>query len=321
MTRHHRDPLDSLVGFASGASVAALIGDAVTSLGQRSRQTLERLAVLRAPLGWDRLGHFGLETDDVVTLLDSSLVSLDPTSHTIAMSPVVREFTLQATPPDDIRVAHRFAAAGYDQPGGSSPPRSYDDLRPLIESGNHRLAAGDVDAGASAILDAVELLVRWGYGDLADHEIGVAEAHSEDPAILARCSLQRGRIADQRGELDAADRSYRSAVEQAERVGADQTVADALFRIGRIHNARNDFAAAERELLRCVELCRTAGLERPEAPARLALAWARKEQGASVDDVVAAFDEALRLAEAHDDPATACDAHRQLGFCRVGSSP
>jgi tetratricopeptide (TPR) repeat protein len=44
------------------------------------------------------------------------------------------------------------------------------------------------------------------------------------------------------------------------------------------------------------------------------LAWARKEQGAPVDEVVAAFESALELAEAQGDHGTAADAHRQIGF-------
>ena len=63
--------------------------------------------------------------------------------------------------------------------------------------GHHRMAAGDVQSGAHAILDAVELLVQWGYSDLAHDEITAVEAAAPGVTIEARASLHAGRILDQ----------------------------------------------------------------------------------------------------------------------------
>jgi tetratricopeptide (TPR) repeat protein len=316
VVRQHRDPTEALRAVSIRGPFADVVEAAVADLEPGGLDALARLAVLRAPLDWDHLEGFGLSTAHVVSLLDRYLVALDPSSHTVAMPPVIRQFALDSTDPPLLRAAHLRAAEGYERGKHPVDPRSYEDVRPLIEAGHHRIEAGDADAGATAILDAVEYLVRWGYGDLATDEIGVVEAHTSNPAVLARCHLQSGRILDRRGLLGQAEQSYQSAVRLARDVGDDLTLAHALFRLGRIQNARNDYPEAERLLIECIALCTAAGLGRPKGAALLALTWGRKEGGAAIEGVVDAFEEALALAEAHGDHATASDAHRQLGFIR-----
>ena len=114
--------------------------------------------------------------------------------------------------------------------------------------------------------------------------------------------------------LEGALRRFDKAVALSTEAADDQTRADALFHIGRIHNARNEFEMAERTLNQCIKLCRAAGLGPPHARAQLALAWARREQNEATETVITAFEAALALAEAEDDAQTAADADRQLGF-------
>ena len=316
VARQHRDPMEALTAATVRGPFTDIVAASVADLEPEVLDTLVRLAVLRAPLDWDHLKEFGLSTANVVSLLDRWLATLDPASHTVATPPVIRQFALDSTEPKRLRAAHLGAAEGYERGARPIAPRSYEDVRPLLEAGHHRIEAGDIDAGAMAILDAVEYLVRWGYGDLAGDEISNVEAHTDTPGVLARCHLQTGRILDQRGLLSQAEDSYQSAVRLARDVGDDQTLADGLYRIGRINNARSDFVTAGRFLTESIAICTAAGLGRPKGAALLALAWGRKEQGAPIEEIVASFEEALVLANEHGDHATASDAHRQLGFIR-----
>jgi tetratricopeptide (TPR) repeat protein len=316
VARQHRDPMEALTAATIQRPFTDIVAASVADLEPEGLDALVRLAVLRAALDWDHLKAFGLSTPNVVSLLDRWLATLDPASHTVATPPVIRQFVLDSTEPERLRAAHLSAAEGYERGGRPIAPRSYADVRPLLEAGHHRIGASDVDAGAMAILDAVEYLVQWGYGDLAGDEIGTVEAHTDTPGVLARCHLQTGGILDQRGLLSQAEDSYRSAVRLARDVGDDQTLAHGLYRIGRINNARSDFAAAGRFLAECIAVCTAAGLGRPKGAALLALAWGRKEQDAPIEEIVTAFEAALVLANEHGDPATASDAHRQLGFIR-----
>jgi tetratricopeptide (TPR) repeat protein len=319
VARRRGDPVTGLAAATTKGPVAVLISEVLTDLRGKDRKTLERLAVLRMPLNWDNLERFGLEAGQVVPLLDSWLVVLDPSSHTLTLPPAIRDFLLGATPRESLREAHSWAAEGYGHVMVTTP-RSYSEVRPHLEFGHHSTEAGDVDAGAAQVLVAVELLISWGYAELAKAEIERIAAQVRDESIVARCEVQLGRVYDQRGRLDDALEHYESAVRLAEHAEDNQTLADAFFRRGRIRNARQEFDAAQRDFERCIELCRAFGLGRPEPRARLALAWARKERGAPEKDVVAAFEDALALADAQGDWPTASDAHRQLGFISwVGS--
>ena len=69
---------------------------AIDGLSEASRIALETLAVLD-PVNWDDLSSLGLDSDGMVPLLDSSLVELQPSSHTVGMAPLVHDFLLRST--------------------------------------------------------------------------------------------------------------------------------------------------------------------------------------------------------------------------------
>ena len=311
--RRRGDPVLSLGTVAAGGAVAEFLGEVLADLPGPDRTTLERLAVLRMPLGWDDLGRFALGVDDVVPLLDNCLVVLDASTHALTLAPVIRDVVLGTTGTEELRAAHAWAAAGYGHLV-LGQPRSYVEVQPLLELGHHSTASGEAWRGADKVLSAAELLIGWGYTGIAMDEVERIAGQLDDPSLLSRSHLQWGRALDQRGRLDEALVHYESAVSFAEAASDHQTLADALYRRGRVRNARSEFDGAQVDLARCIATCHAHRLTRPEARAQLALAWADKERGASDDDVVRAFEAALRLAEAQDDHATVSDAHRQLGF-------
>ena len=311
-TRQYLDPLTALESIVDPkAPFTSLLGRAVADLGDAPKSVLARMSLLRRPIGWDWLSTFGIGQEEVVALLDKSLLRRDPSTHVLIAPELVRQFVREGMAPVEAVKAHARLAASYETVIAQRTQDDLDRAKLRLEAGYHHLAAGDSEAGAGTALPAVKAVITWGYASLAEESIARILVDCPQDWARAQALYERGRIADQRGQHDEALDAFGQAMDQT---SDDRLRARCLFYRGRIKSAQGDPEAGQRILEESIALSRRPDIGEPTAAAVLALAWARKESGVSPETTLDAFQQALYEAESEQDLISASDAHRQLGF-------
>jgi tetratricopeptide (TPR) repeat protein len=277
-TREYLDPLTALESMVDPkAPFTSLLGRAVSDLGDAPKSVLARMSLLRRPIGWDWLSTFGIGREEVVALLDKSLLRRDPSTHVLIAPELVRRFVREGIAPVEAVKAHALLAASYET---LIAQRTQDDdldrAKLRLEAGYHHFAAGDSEAGAGTALPAVKAVITWGFASLAEESIARILADCQQDWARAQALYERGRIADQRGQHDEALKAFGQAMDQT---SDDRLRARCLFYRGRIKSAQGDPEAGQRILEESIALSRRPDIGEPTAAAVLALAWARKESG------------------------------------------
>jgi tetratricopeptide (TPR) repeat protein len=312
-TRQYLDPLAALEEIVDPkAPFTSLLGRAASDLSDASKSALTCMSLLRRPIGWDWLSTFGMNRQDVVALLDRSLVQHNPSTRGLFVPELVRRFVREGmTSIQAAQEAHARLAAGYEALVVERKQGDLDRATLRLEAGYHHGAAGNSEALAVVALPAVEAVITWGYASLAEETIEHILADGPQNRARPQALYERGRIADQRGRHEAALEAFGQAMDQT---SDDRLRARCLFYRGRIKSAQGEPEIGQGILEECIALSRLPDVGVPTAAAVLALAWARKESGASAERTLDAFQEALDEAEREQDLITQSDAHRQLGF-------
>lgn len=311
-TRQHREVSEVLEQLLSNEMpFKALVEGALVDLAKPMEAALTRLSVLRLPLAWSRLDFFRLDRAAVVSLVDRSLLSSDGASNSVVVQNLVAQFVRDRLLPGQLAKEHAVVAERYKALAEAHERDDIERVRLRLEAGHHYVASGDGARGATCVLRAVNSLVTWGYTRTAQDLIGQARSDSAEIGIQAEAFYQSGRIADQRGQHDDALKKFAFALDQS----PDQRIrALCLFYIGRINGSRSNFDIAEKHLSESISLSNRADVRAPTAAAILALAWIKKERGATGEEASAAFEHALNEAIAQHDDVSRGDAHRQIGF-------
>ncbi|MGH9429843.1 MAG: NB-ARC domain-containing protein, partial [Terriglobia bacterium] len=195
VSRLHRDPEELLSSGETETKFNGLLQAATRDLSQDSRSALETLSIIRLPLSQRQLQALDLRFDKVIgPLLDRFLVIEDTPSLQFGVSTVVRNFIKGALAEPRRLQLHKQAVAFYVKQRRGRVPQNYEELQLALEEGYHRFEYGDRVGGADAIIFVTQLLVDWGYINLAEQNILQALNNTENDALKAQCWWLQGRI-------------------------------------------------------------------------------------------------------------------------------
>jgi tetratricopeptide (TPR) repeat protein len=137
--------------------------------------------------------------------------------------------------------------------GESHPMDGLDFLTKAREAADR---AHDSRSAGWALLSGVEMRLSLGQMDEAERDNEQAARllqHLADDLGLEQVELNRGEIAERRGQWDDAERGYAGAIERCRKFGLSADESEALFRLARLRTktrdwvgAREAFAASER---------------------------------------------------------------------------
>src|SRR5271166_2573298 len=256
--------------------------------------------------------------------------------------------------PDAARQAHRRAAAFWHWRVDTIPQSRQDDIDQLLEARYHHHAAGNTDEAMAATHQAVGQLRTWGqYGRAAElcretltwvtpgsredatfrHWLGMlAQARGDyeaaersyrraldifegiaDQAGMATSCHQLGMLAQLRGDYEAAERSYRRALEIFEGIGDQAGMATSYHQLGMLAQLRGDYEAAERSYRRALEIKEPIGDQAGMAAGYGQLGMLAQARG----DYAAAeplYRRALDISERIGDQAGMAVGYHQLGM-------
>ncbi len=312
----HRDPEDLLHSADANDRVETLLAYAFSDLSGESREVLELFAIFRRPLTRAQLRNLGFRFSAAVgPLLNRFLVREDVAGQLVALNGLVRKSIVASlTHERQIELHQRAAefcaktAAGLD--GKSDSER----VQFILEEAFHRRETGDFVAAARTIPASAGLLIDWGYVDQAQENLDLVLANPADLWSRARAFAGLGRIADLRGNYDAALAHHHTALAQFEDTEDHAGIAETLYRIGRIHNAIGDLDVAETCLQKCIAVCEKHGTTAGLAGAQLALGWNHQQRGKALEDVARCYELAIKQAEEVKDWTVFCGACRSMGF-------
>jgi len=132
-----------------------------------------------------------------------------------------------------------------------------------------------------SLLTGVEMRLALGQIDEADRDNEQAFRllqRAADPLGLEQVELNRGEIAERRGQWEDAERGYSGAVERCRKFGLGADEAEALYRLARLRSKVRDWAGAREAFLRSERL----GL--PEVRPNLAKAFAELKRTLAAGD-------------------------------------
>ncbi len=184
----------------------------------------------------------------------------------------------------------------------------------VVEAGREDPSLRSLAAEAANELAALHL-ARLEYGEArhwSDEARRLTAAQSEE----ARAILLAGEVAWERGELEAAERSFRVALESYRALGDRGGVAAALERRGRLFAVQGRYEAAMRDYDEALRAYRSLGDRRREALSLRSLGKALWRQG---DDEAArrAFSESLAISRTIGDREGEADGLNGLGVVHI----
>jgi len=318
VANRHGDPISALTTFASAEPLTALLRDASSDLTENSRSALSQLSVFRVAPTQNELGDLAIDFEsDCLPLVDRFLVALVDDTALLTVSPVIRDLVTQEIPPKTLPGLHRAAAEFFANRPLPDEPKSLNYIRPTLEEVYHRLQCGQETRAIEVLLPVLPSLLNLGYVDLAEQELETLEQRL--PEMIAQHTqairaLIHGRIHDMRGKYSEALKYFQTCARESEQAEDYKTLAEALYRIGKVWNAQSRFVLAEENFERCIRICDEHELAFPQASAQLSLAWSRRIRGAADQEIREAYENSLERAQVTGDLKTLVSAHRQLGF-------
>ncbi|GAA1560752.1 hypothetical protein GCM10009827_097570 [Dactylosporangium maewongense] len=191
--------------------------------------------------------------DLLVVLRNSSLIHHDQDTGTVFMhrwtaTELHRRWQTPRTTHlvGEVTRAHRSAAEYRQWRAETGPQDPVADLLDREEACHHLIAAGDLDA-ANVLTEHICLrLHRWGAWDreaalIHDTLRRLPPGHPRRPAW----THQLGLLAQHRGDLDGAERSYQEALTAFEQLGDDRGAGTCTHQLGVLAHLRGDLAEAE----------------------------------------------------------------------------
>jgi tetratricopeptide (TPR) repeat protein len=172
------------------------------------------------------------------------------------------------------RAYHNLAVAV----GESHPQDGLDYLAKAREAADH---GHDPRSAGWSLLTGVEMRLALGQMDEAERDNEQAFRllqRLSDPLGLEQVDLNRGEIAERRGQWEDAERGYASAVESCRKFGLGADEAEALYRLARLRSKVRDWSGARDAFLQAERL----GL--PEVRPNLAKAFAELKRTLAVAD-------------------------------------
>jgi tetratricopeptide (TPR) repeat protein len=185
-------------------------------------------------------------------LADSSLLSLDDDDHGHAV--FVHRWTageLARTLTDrgqaaTLRAAHARAAAYWRWRNDVWPQDRQADVHDLLEARHHHHAAGEDDAADQVTQGICLQLDTWGALDhehslIVETRSWLGPDHPSEPAYLHHL----GMLAQDRGDYEGAETSYRQSLTILERLGDQAGMASSYHQLGMLAQDRGDYEGAE----------------------------------------------------------------------------
>ena len=173
---------------------------------------------------------------------------------------------IAALHPDATGQAHRRAAAFWHWRVDTIPQSREEDIEQLLEARYHHHAAGQNDHATEATRTAVNQLQTWGqYGraaELCRETLTWLTPGSQDTALFEDTL---GNLAQQRGDYDAAERSYRRALDIFEQIGDQGGMSIGYSQLGQLAQRRGEYDAAEPLYRRALDIFEQIGDQRGAA--------------------------------------------------------
>jgi len=208
---------------------------------------------------WEELRRPPVTLDDQAAnalkrLLDLGLLAPAPTAQDEPGSTptgfTVHNWTADAlrrrARPDDIKAAHRRAAAYWQWRVNVWPQSRVEDITQLLEARHHHHQADDHDQADSVTQSVCDQLHTWGAWDWEQRliEEALAWVPSRSPSASAYIH-QLGIIAQLRGDYQQAEERYRASLTISEELGDRAGIATAYHQLGMIAELRGDYQQAE----------------------------------------------------------------------------
>jgi tetratricopeptide (TPR) repeat protein len=153
---------------------------------------------------------------------------------------------IAALHPDETQQAHRQAAAFWQWRVDTLPQSPEDDIDQLLEARYHHHAAGQADQAVAATRQAVTQLQTWGqYGQAAGLCRETLTWLTPGSQQAAQFQGTLGILAQQRGDYDSAERSYRQVLDIFTRLGDQKNMATSYHQLGILSYLRGNYDAAE----------------------------------------------------------------------------
>ncbi len=190
------------------------------------------------------------------------------------------------------RAYHNLAVAV----GESHPQDGLDYLAKAREAADR---GHDPRSAGWALLTGVEMRLALGQMDEAERDNEQAYRLLQrlaDPLGLEQVELNRGEIAERRGQWEDAERGYVGAVDQCRRLGLAADEAEALYRLARLRSKVRDWEGARDAFLQSERL----GL--PEVRPNLAKAFAELKRTLAVAEAGSAATASAPSDEKPEDP-------------------
>ncbi|MFF5495789.1 tetratricopeptide repeat protein [Streptomyces aquilus] len=148
--------------------------------------------------------------------------------------------------PDDLKAAHRRAAAYWQWRVKVWPQSRVEDITQLLEVRHHHHQAADHDQADSLTQSLCDQLHIWGAWDweqrLIEETLAWVPSRSPSASVYIH---QLGLIAQQRGDYRQAEERYRASLTIDEELGDRAGIATSYHQLGMIAHQRGDYRQAE----------------------------------------------------------------------------
>ncbi|MGA8275318.1 MAG: hypothetical protein WB789_06660 [Thermoplasmata archaeon] len=190
------------------------------------------------------------------------------------------------------RAYHNLAVAV----GESHPQDGLDYLTKAREAADR---GHDSRSAGWSLLTGVEMRLALGQMDEAERDNEQASRllqRLSDPLGLEQVELNRGEIAERRGQWEEAERGYTGAVERCRKFALSADEAEALYRLARLRSKVRDWDGAREAFLQSERL----GL--PEVRPNLAKAFAELKRTLAVGELASVSTASAPSVDAPEDP-------------------
>ena len=215
---------------------------------------------------------------------------------------------------DATRQAHRWAAAFWAWRVGTIPQSREQDIEQLLEARYHHHAAGQASEAMEAHMETVNQLQSWGqYGRAAELCRETLTWLAPDTPEAAMTEGTLGILAQQRGDYDSAERSYRQVLEIFTRLGDQKNMATSYHQLAMLAQDRGDYDAAEPLYRRSLDIAERTGDQASAATSYHQLGILAHLRG-DYDTAEPLYRRALDTYERIGDQAGAASSYQQLGM-------
>jgi tetratricopeptide (TPR) repeat protein len=215
--------------------------------------------------------------------------------------------------PGATQEAHRRAAAFWHWRVDTVPQSRERDIDQLLEARYHHHAAGQAEQAMAAHMTAVLQLQTWGqYGraaELCRETLAWLTPGSPD---AAKSEATLGILAQLRGDYETAERFYRQALKNFERLGDQADISTTYHQLSKLANLRGDFDAAETLSHRCLEIKERLGDQAGMAMSYAQLGVLAHLRG-DLDTAESLYRRSLEIDERLNDPARISNKYHLLG--------